>query len=182
VAAWQSQDATKLPRRVTVQAGLAIQPVNISIFCFQIVWPRQRILSKLETTACRQTVDRRNCRIPPTFHLRWSYFASLGIFILSDFHAFELVIIMMKHPSNLGSTCVEFGLAPIHCTGLSGLRKVMDILMRYGCKVHTRITDECMSSRDGKCITAIELAQSVVQCTVVLASSDKECCWANNSV
>ena len=70
---------------------------------------------------------------------------------------------------------------PIHYTDLSGLKKVMDVLIGDGCKVHTRITDECMSSRDGKGITAIELAQSVVQCMVVLAS-DKECCWANASV
>ena len=64
--------------------------------------------------------------------------------------------------SNLDLTCEESGFAPIHYAVLSGSRKVMDILMGHGCKVDT-ITDECMSSRDGKGITAIELAQSLLE-------------------
>jgi hypothetical protein len=64
--------------------------------------------------------------------------------------------------SYLNCTCEESGLAPVHYAVLSGSRKVLDILLGYGCKVDT-ITDESRLSRDGKGMTAIDLAQALLE-------------------
>jgi hypothetical protein len=61
----------------------------------------------------------------------------------------------------LSTTCEESGFAPIHYAVLSGSKQLFEILLAHGCNVQTS-TDEDMTGRDGKGITAIELAEAVL--------------------
>ena len=64
--------------------------------------------------------------------------------------------------TNLNSTCEESGLAPLHYAVLSGSAKVIKALLQYGCKVDA-LTCEKLTSCDGKGLTALELAQLLLE-------------------